>query len=117
MKSKVIKILFLVAAAAPCFAQVAVCDLFDRPNSNLLGPDWIEQDSDAKIANNRLEANANFSFGWCSHTAYSAGYANTVVRAKWSTNGGGGDAISLIAGVDTVSWSGIEVRIADNDGD
>ena len=47
---------------------------------------------------------------------FSAGYANTVVRANWAMNGLGGDRISLIAGVNTTNWNGIEVRIADNDG-
>jgi hypothetical protein len=112
-----IKILFLVVAAAPCFAQVATSDLFDRANSNSLGADWTEQDGDAKIANNKLEANSPSTYGWCSHNVFNANYASTVIRANWSMNGLGGDRIALIAGVNPSNWSGIEVRIADNNGD
>jgi hypothetical protein len=111
------RILFIVLAALPVSAQVATNDLFNRPNSNSLGADWVEQDGDAKIVNNKLEANSPFTLGWCSHTAFSASYAGVVVRAAWEMNGPGGDAISVISGVDPSSWNGIEVRIADNDGD
>lgn len=109
--------LFLVLAAMPAAAQVATNDLFDRPNSGNLGVDWVEQDGDSKIVNNKLEANSPFGFGWCSHTAFQAGYADVVVRASWSMNGLGGDSISMISGADASSWSGTEVRVADNDGD
>jgi hypothetical protein len=107
----------LVLAGVPAAAQVAVNDVYDRPNSNSLGIDWIEQDGDAKIANNKLEANSPFSFGWCSHSAFQAAYSECVIRARWSMNGLGGDAISLIAGVNTSTWGGIEARIQDNNGD
>src|SRR5436853_5554587 len=93
MKLHSIKILVLVLAAVPAVAQQrSTNDLFNRPNNNSLGVDWTEQDGDAKIANNALLANSNFQFGWCSHNAFNANYASTVVRAKWATNGGGGDA-------------------------
>jgi hypothetical protein len=112
------KILFLVLALSmPCLAQSATNDLFDRANGTNLGPDWIEQDGNAVINANKLQASSPGNFGWCSHSAYSAGYASTVIRANWSMNGGGGDRISLIAGCDPNSWSAIEVRIADNNGD
>lgn len=114
---KLVKILLLCIAATPCMAQLAMNDLFDRPDGNNLGADWTEQDGDAKIANNMLQANSPSSFGWSSHNFYNSNYASTVVRAKWAMNGLGGDRISLIAGVDPTNWSGIEVRIADNDGD
>jgi hypothetical protein len=118
MKTQSIRILVLaVLAGAPCLAQVATNDLFNRPNGTNLGPDWIEQDGDAQIVSNQLQANSNFTYGWCSHSVYAANYANTVVRANWAMNGGGGDRIALIAGCNTANWSGIEVRIADNDGD
>lgn len=97
-------------------AQVAVNDVFDRAGGTQLGPDWSEIDGDAVINMNRLEGNSPFTFGWSAHTVFAAPYASTVVRADWSMNGGGGDRISLIAGVDPVTWQGIEVRIADNDG-
>jgi hypothetical protein len=111
------KILLLVLAATPCMAQVATNDLFNRTNSGNLGIDWAEQDGDAQIAGNVLRANSPSAFGWCSHNAFAANYASTVVAAIWSTNGGGGDSISLLAGVNPVTWSGIEVRISDQDGD
>jgi hypothetical protein len=111
------KILILVLAATPGMAQLAMNDLFNRPDGNSLGVDWTEQDGDAKIAGNMLLANSPQSFGWASHDLFSGNYMNTVVRAKWAMNGGGGDRISLIAGVEPSNWSGIEVRIADNDGD
>lgn len=104
-------------AATALSAQSATNDLFNRSNSGSLGVDWIEQDGDAKIANNKLEGNSPFGFGWCAHSAFSANYANVVVRGDWSMNGFGGDRISLIAGVDPNTWSGIELRIADNNGD
>jgi len=101
---------------APCaVSQVAVNDLFDRPNSTNLGMDWIEQDGDAAIQSNRLQGNSPFFFGWSMNTVYAAPFATTVVRARWSMNGGGGDRISLIAGADP-SFGGIEVRIGDNTG-
>jgi hypothetical protein len=117
VKVNVIKILFLVVAATPAMAQLAMNDVFDRPDSNSLGADWTQQDGNAKIANNMLLANSPFTFGWCSHNFYSGNYANTVVRARWAMSSAGGDRISLIAGVNPMDWSGIEVRIADNDGD
>jgi hypothetical protein len=111
-----VRVLSLVLLSLPVVAQSATNDLFNRANSNLLGVDWIEQDGDSKIANNQLLANSPFGFGWCSHSAFGAGYAATVIRMSWSMNGLGGDSVSMIAGVDPSSWSGIEVRIADNDG-
>jgi hypothetical protein len=111
------KILLVIVAASPCMAQVATNDLFNRVNSGNLGIDWAEQDGDAQIAGNLLRANSNFTFGWCSHNAFNASYANTVVQAIWSTNGGGGDSISLIAGANPSTWSAIEVRISDQNGD
>ncbi len=107
----------LALAAASLSAQVAVNDLFDRANSTNLGPDWTEQDGDGQIVSNRLQGNSPFALGWCTHNVFAANYASTVVRLNWSMNGGGGDRISLIAGVDPNTWQGIEVRIADNNGD
>src|SRR5262245_59828539 len=111
------KILFVVLAAVPATAQVAVNDLFNRANSGSLGIDWTEQDGDSKITNNQLQANSPFGFGWCSHNSFAANYASVVIRASWAMNGLGGDSISMITGVDPMSWAGVEVRIADNNGD
>lgn len=111
------RIAVFAVLAASLSAQAAVNDLFNRPNSGNLGVDWIEQDGDSKITSNKLEANSLFSYGWCSHSAFQAPYASTVVRASFSMNGFGGDSIALIAGVDPNTWAGIEVRIADNNGD
>ena len=98
-------------------AQIAVNDLFDRASSGNLGADWIEQDGDAQIVNNALQGNSPFSLGWATHTTWSSNYAVTIMRVDWAMNGGGGDRVSLIAGVDPNTWQGIELRIADNDGD
>jgi hypothetical protein len=118
MSRSSIRIFSLLALLATSLcAQVATNDLFNRPNSTSLGIDWTEQDGDAKVDNNLLLANSPFTYGWCSHNAYSAPYADTVLRANWAMNGGGGDRIALIAGVNPSNWSGIEVRIADNNGD
>src|SRR5262245_20307604 len=81
------RILFIAIAALPATAQVATNDLFNRPDSGSLGADWTEQDGDAKIQNGKLQANSPFGFGWCSHTAFQASYANVVVRAAWEMNG------------------------------
>ena len=105
-----------------CFAtpllngQTAINDVFDRPNSANLGPDWIEADGDAGIVGNKLQANSPFFFGWCAHTSYNESYADTVVQADWSMNGFGGDRVSVIAGADPNTFEGIEIRIADNNG-
>lgn len=114
-KSILILALPLVTSLLP--AQRAVHDLFNRANNGSLGPDWTEQDGDSRIQGNQLQANSPFSFGWASHNVFSSSYANTVVRAAWAMNGGGGDSVSLIAGVDPSSWAGIEARISDNNGD
>jgi hypothetical protein len=106
-----------ILLAQPIAAQSAVHDLFNRTNNNNLGLDWTEQDGNATIGNNRLTAASQFTNGWSTHTTFSANYATTVVRLKWSTNQFGGDMISLIAGVNPNTWQGIEVRIADNNGD
>jgi hypothetical protein len=57
------KILVVVAAALPCAAQVAVSDVFNRPNSNNLGVEWTQRDGHAKIAGNQLQGN-DPGFGW-----------------------------------------------------
>ena len=108
-------VLFFLAGVS--LGQVATNDLFNRANGTNLGADWIEVDGDATIASNKLQANSLFQFGWCAHTAFNAGYVGTVIRANWAMNGGGGDAISMIAGANLSSWSATEVRIADNNGD
>lgn len=107
----------LLVIASCTFGQSAVHDLFNRPNNGNLGLDWTEQDGNANIANNRMTAASPFTVGWSSHNTFSASYADTVVRLVWSTNGFGGDMISLIAGVNPNTWQGIEVRVADNNGD
>ena len=110
-------LLLIAVVVAPLSAQVAINDVFDRAPSTVLGQDWTEIDGDAVIAGNQLQGNSPFTFGWAAHTAYGHGYLDTVVRADWSMNGFGGDRISIIAGVDPATWQGIEIRIADNNGD
>ncbi|HMS17055.1 MAG TPA: hypothetical protein PKA37_09470 [Planctomycetota bacterium] len=107
----------LLIIASATFSQSAVHDLFNRANNGSLGLDWTEQDGNANIASNRMTAASPFSVGWSSHNTFSANYADTVVRLNWSTNNLGGDMISLIAGVNPNTWQGIEVRVADNNGD
>ena len=97
-------------------AQTAFNDRFNRANSGSLGPNWAEQDGNADIVGNKLQANSPFFFGWSMHTAYDEPYDQTVVRVDWSMNGGGGDRISIMAGVNA-AWHGVEIRIADNNGD
>src|SRR5262245_38182920 len=108
--------LLVVLAAIPATAQVAVNDLFNRANSGSLGSDWTEQDGDATIVANQLQANSAFTFGWCSHKSFSASYSSVVLRASFTMSGSGG-AVSLITGVDPSTWNGVEVRISDNNGD
>ncbi len=95
-------------------AQVAVNDLFNRPNGGL-GPDWLQIDGSAAISNGGIQGTNPWIFGWSAHTAYGAGYQATVVRADWAI-GSPGARVSVIAGVDPNTWQGIEVRIADNTG-
>lgn len=106
-----------VLSFSPLAAQQAVNDLFNRANGTNLGVDWTEVNSDAVISGNRLQGNSPFDLGWCVHNTFNASYADTVVRSAWSMNGGGGDRISIIVGATTSTWSAIEVRIADNNGD
>lgn len=101
----------------PVRAQVATHDLFNRSNGTNLGLDWTEIDNDLLIATNALQGNTPFSLAWGHHTNFSAGYAGTVLRCDWSMNGTSANAVSLIAGVNPTTWQGIEVRIADNNGD
>jgi len=101
-------------------AQVAINDVFDRPNGTNLGPDWIEVQSSANavIDNNQFRA-ANGLFGWALHTTYDAPYASTVARFHWAMEGViAGDSLSLIVGAKATptSWEGIQVKICDHQG-
>lgn len=107
-------LLCLLAATSATPAQVAINDLFNRPNGGL-GPDWMQMDGSAAISNNQLQGTNPWLFGWSAHTAYGAGYQSTVIRADWSI-GSPGARVSVVAGVDPASWQGIEIRIADNTG-
>lgn len=108
---------FVLILAGSATAQMAVLDDFNRGNGTNLGPDWAEISPDATIQGNQCQGNAPFGIGWMHHTVYTASYLTTVVRMDWSMNGFGGDAVSLIAGVDPTTWAGIEARIQDNNGD
>lgn len=107
-----IALLFISGAAAA--QSVAINDMFNRPNGPL-GPDWNQIDGSAAIANNQLQGTNPWQFGWSAHTAYGATYQSTVVRARWQLASFGA-RVSVVAGVNPATWQGIEVRIADNNG-
>lgn len=98
-------------------AGQAVNDLFNRTAGTQLGLDWTEVNGDAQISGNRIVGNSPFDLGWSAHTTFDASWSQTAARMTWAMNGGGGDRVSIICGADTSTWSAVEVRIGDNDGD
>jgi len=108
-----------VATLAPVAAQVAVNDVFNRPDSNNLGPDWaLVGGSGARISGNQLRVQAS-NYSWMIHTDYSAPYASTVARCDFTVASAGGNQFALILGASfgPTSWGGIEVRVCDHTGD
>lgn len=115
MASRLLPVIALTFITALVPAQVAVNDLFDRPNGTNLGPDWAEQAGDGAISNNQLRGNQPWNLGWSMHTTFVSSYAEQVIRADWSQNVVGARLL-LIAGADA-SWGGVSVKIGDNNGD
>lgn len=113
MKSLSLACLAALVSPAGAAAQSASDD-FDRANSSSLGPDWIVVDGAFAIESNQGKKNNPFSFGFAHHASLVADYALTYQRVDF---GPGGGNISLIAGLDPSTWSAIEVRLQDNDGD
>jgi hypothetical protein len=91
---------------------VAMNDLFDRPNSTNLGPNWFEGEGDGIIENERLicySPNAS----WCYHTGFQSSYDTTVVSMDFESAGSGAK-IGVAFGFNPVTWGGIEVFLQDN---
>ncbi len=108
---------FLLAAAiaTPLTAQSASDD-FNRANSTNMGPDWVEVDGDTEIDGNRGKANSPWWTGWMHHASLTGPYQDAVQTLEVFTNGGGGDSVALMAGLDPASWDCVYVKLQDNDG-
>ncbi len=113
MKRILPKLCAAVLLAAPLASQSASDD-FNRANSGTLGPDWSVVEGSFSIESNQAKKNNPWSFGFVYHTGLAGDYALSSQVVEF---GAGGGNISLIAGLDPNTWSAVEARLQDNDGD
>jgi len=95
----------------------SVSDDFNRPNSTNMGPDWSEQNGDIKIESNHGVGNSSFTTNWMYHTGYSATYQDAFTGISFHNNNNSSGAVGLVIGLDPNAWSGVEIKLQDNDGD
>lgn len=109
-------ILFTLLLAAPLAAQSASDD-FNRPNSTSMGSDWDESNGAVDIDNNQAKFDSPWSNGFMYHTSMTGNYADSIMSMDFTINGFGGDNVGMIAGLNPATWSGVHVKLQDNDGD
>ena len=109
-----LRLLLPFLLVTPLAAQSASDD-FNRPNSTNLGSDWVEANGDFEILANQGHSNNPFSFGFMHHSTLTGNYADTVQSVDF-VGTPGGDTLSLIAGLDPLSWGAVEARLQDWDG-
>jgi hypothetical protein len=102
---------FLLAAS---LAGQSASDDFDRANASTLGPDWSVVEGAFGIDANQAKKDNPWSFGFVFHTGLAGDYALSSQQVDF---GSGGGNLSLIAGLDPNTWSAVEARLQDNDGD
>jgi len=119
MSSKLLVIAALIAVIIPATVAQgdATNDTFNRANNTNLGPDWSVQTGSADIMSNQLQATGfQGDLGWAMHTTFVAPYDSQVIRADWSQNNAAFSRLIILAGA-SANWSGVSVKIGDNDGD
>jgi hypothetical protein len=104
----------LLASLAAGQPGVAVNDVFDRPNTTNLGPNWFEGSGDGFIESNRLKCDSP-NASWCSYTGFKNPYATTVVSIDFAATASG-SKIGVALGFTPSTWGGIEVSLNDNTG-
>jgi hypothetical protein len=107
----------LLAGSANSLAAQSASDDFNRADSPNLGPDWVVDDGMFSIHANRAMLNNPWSLGFVHHATLTGPYADSYQSIDFEINGFGGDSVSLIAGLNPSTWSAIEVRLQDNNGD
>lgn len=110
---------FLMAAVAvtgSAFAQSASDD-FNRPNSSSLGSDWVVNNGQFAIDANQGKSNNPFGNGFIHHATLTGNYADSVQSVDFIINAFGGDYVGLVAGLNPATWSAVETKLQDNDGD
>jgi len=106
-----------VALLATSALAQSASDDFNRADGPTLGPDWVVDDGSFSIHSNRAMCNNPWSFGFVHHATLTGPYADSWQSVDFDITGFGGDSISLIAGLNPATWSAIEVRLQDNNGD
>ena len=106
-----------VGLSAAASAQQLVSDDFNRPDSTNLGPDWIEENNDLEIFQNRVRGVFAFANDtWMYHTSFAQPHATAKAVVDFgSTPGDVFFGVSVVIGLDHTTWGGTAVRITDND--
>lgn len=107
----------LIAVFCGATSAQSVFDDFNRPNSSNMGPDWSEQNGDLKIESGHGVGNFAFTNNWMYHTGYSASYQDAFAGVTFNNNNKNSVAVGLVIGLDPNAWSGVEIKLQDNDGD
>lgn len=116
MKVTLSTILMAAVVAGSTSAQSASDD-FNRPNAGTPGPDWVVDDGVFEIESNQGKANNRFFLGFMHHATLTGDFADSTQSVDFIMNGFGGDFIGLVAGLNPSTWSAVETKLQDNDGD